>query len=99
MGFNDYDDSVDCLEESKRAADEERKNKEFTKRAAKLAPDDVEGRRKLEEEIYGLEEYEEKLEEFKSLTKTVTFDKIYIDVMFKEKLTSILKDGYELKMF
>ncbi|MBR4329828.1 MAG: hypothetical protein IKP71_08230, partial [Candidatus Riflebacteria bacterium] len=64
-----------------------------------LAPDDYEGRKKLEEEIYGIEDNREQLEEFKHRPRPITFDKVYIDVMFKEKLTSIIKDGYELKMF
>ena len=99
IGYNDYEDSIDCLEESKQAADKEKQDKEFAKRSAKLAPDDIAGRRKLEEEIYGLEENEEQLEEFKHRSGPITFDRIYIDVMFKEKLSSIIRDGYELKMF
>ncbi len=99
IGYNDYEDSIDCLEESKQVADKEKQDKEFAKRSAKLAPDDIAGRRKLEEEIYGLEENEEQLEEFKHRSGPITFDRIYIDVMFKEKLSSIIRDGYELKMF
>lgn len=99
IGFNDYEDSIDFLEESKEAADQERLDKEFAKRSARLAPDDYEGRKKLEEEIYGTEDNSEQLEEFKHRPRPITFDKVYIDVMFKEKLTSIIKDGYELKMF
>ncbi|MBR4571679.1 MAG: HDOD domain-containing protein, partial [Candidatus Riflebacteria bacterium] len=53
IGFNDYEDSIDFLEDSKEAADQERLDKEFAKRSARLAPDDYEGRKKLEEEIYG----------------------------------------------
>ena len=99
IGFNDYEDSVDYLEEAKQEADKERLDKEFARRSAKLDPDDTEGRKKLEEEIYGIEEDREQLEEFKHRIRPITFDKVYIDVMFKEKLTSILRDGYELKMF
>ena len=99
IGFNDYEDSIDYLEESKEAADQERLDKEYAKRSARLAPDDIEGRKKLEKEVYGLEDNYEQLEEFKHRPRPITFDKVYIDVMFKEKLTSILKDGYELKMF
>ena len=99
IGFNDYEDSIDFLEDSKEAADQERLDKEFAKRSARLAPDDYEGRKKLEEEIYGIEDNREQLEEFKHRPRPITFDKVYIDVMFKEKLTSIIKDGYELKMF
>ncbi len=99
IGFNVYEDSIDFLEESKEAADQERLDKEFAKRSARLAPDDYEGRKKLEEEIYGIEDNREQLEEFKHRPRPITFDKVYIDVMFKEKLTSIIKDGYELKMF
>ena len=99
IGFNDYEDSIDFLEDSKEADDQERLDKEFAKRSARLAPDDYEGRKKLEEEIYGIEDNREQLEEFKHRPRPITFDKVYIDVMFKEKLTSIIKDGYELKMF
>ena len=99
IGFNNYEDCIDYLEDAKRLADKERCDKEFAKKAAKLSPNDVEGRRKLEEEIYGLNENEEILEEFKSYSNNTTFDSVKIEIMFKEKLASILKDGYELVNF
>ncbi len=99
IGYNNYDDCLDYLEEAKQAADKERCDKEFAKRVAKLSPNDVEGRKQLEEEIYGIEDHEEILEEFKSRSNGRTFESARIEIIFKEKLASILKDGYELINF
>ena len=99
IGFSPYEDCLDYLEDAKQQADKERCDKEFAIKSARLSPDDTEGLKRLEEEIYGTEEKEEVLEEFKSNYKYRTFESTRIEVLFREKLSSVLRDGYELKNF
>ncbi len=90
VGSRDYYDCLDYLEEAKKLAEKEKKDKEFAKLVAKLAPDDVEGRKKLEKKFYNLpdEPKEETKEQSDSEIETEPVDEV------EAKIQEVL-DDYE----
>lgn len=98
IGYTEYDECLSLLEEAKEAAEQEKRKKELAKRLSKLPIDDLEGRKIVEENFYKQfedENQEEQIEGFKDHSKPNSFDIIHIETLFKEKLASVLKDGYE----
>lgn len=98
IGYTEYDDCLNLLEDAKNKVEKEKKDKEFMRKAARLQKDDEEGLQKLRETIYGKPEDlnpVDEVDDFRSKSLRMCFDPIDIEVVFKEKLATILKEGYE----
>lgn len=102
IGHTEYDECLNFLEEAKNKVATDKKDKEFKRRAARLKHDDEEGLQKLKELIYGKPEDNnpvDEVDDFRSKSLRMCFDPIGIEVAFKEKLATILKEGYENPIF
>lgn len=98
IGHTEYDDCLNLLEEAKNKVEKDKKDKEFARKSARLAKDDEEGLEKLRELIYGKPEDispVDEVDDFRSKSLRMVYDPIDIEVVFKEKLATILKEGYE----
>lgn len=102
-GYTPYETCLKNLESIRLKKYEEKRAKEKERMLSKLAPNDIEGRQRVED-IFNpppvkLEEGEEALPDFRQGPRKGEFDIIDIEFIFKEKVLSVAKFGYKLQEF